>query len=292
MKKIFSMGIVLSAIAISISSCKKDKTETSDISLHDINLASNSTLGQYLTNKKGLTLYMSANDADGISSCTGACESLWQAFTADLTTAKLDEGLSATDFATITTASGKKQVTYKGWPLYTYSPPADNGYGNTINRAEDPGSTKGDGVGGLWFVAKPDYSIMLANKQLTGLDGNTYKSDYTIGAGNTVYFTDGNGRTLYNFSVDSFNINKFTKADFSNNAIWPIYEKEQVVAPSILNKALFGTITVAGRKQLTYRGWPLYNFGQDAERGSNKGVSVIAPGTWPVAVKDITEARR
>jgi len=133
---------------------------------------------------------------------------------------------------------------------------------------------------------------MLANKQLTGLDGNNYKNDYTVGAGKTVYFTNGAGRTIYTFAVDSFNINKFTKADFSNNATFPIYEQEQTVVPSVLDKTLFGTITVAGKKQMTYKGWPLYHFGQDAIRGSTKAVSVPVPGKWPVAVKNAIEPPR
>jgi predicted lipoprotein with Yx(FWY)xxD motif len=293
MKKKFSMGIVLSLLIFSLNSCKKNnQANMSGIAKNDINLATNATLGQYLTNKQGLTLYMFADDADSTSSCTGGCESIWPPFTADLSTAKLDAGLSVADFATITTASGIKQVTYKGWPLYTFSPSGTDNNGNTINKPEVVGSTKGDGVGGVWFIAKPDYTIMLANKQLTGLDGNNYKSDYSLGTGNTVYFTDGTGRTLYTFALDSFNINKFTKADFSNNAVFPIYEQNQIVVPSILDKTLFGSITVAGKTQMTYKGWPLYFFGQDTERGSNKGVSVPHPGIWPVAVKDIPEASR
>jgi predicted lipoprotein with Yx(FWY)xxD motif len=295
MKKLFSMGIVLSALVVSISSCKKNNTAAPpppEVLKNDINIASSATLGQYLANKQGLTLYMFANDADGVSSCTGGCEAIWPAFTADLTTAKLDAGLTASDFGTITTASGKKQVTYKGWPLHTYSPSGTDGYGGTTNIAEPAGSTKGDGAFGLWFIAKPDYTIMLANKQLKGLDGNNYKSDYTIGTGNTVYFTNGAGRTIYTFSVDSFNINKFTKADLSNNATFPIYEQEQIVVPSVLDKSLFGNITVAGKKQMTYKGWPLYHFGQDSVRGLTQAVSVPVAGKWPVAVKDMTEARR
>ncbi len=114
MKKLFSIGIVLSVFLLSFSSCKKDKTATPDLpaNTNDINLAVNATLGQYLTNKSGLTLYMFANDADSTSSCTGGCELTWPAFTADLTTAKLDAGLKAIDFATITNAGGKKQITY------------------------------------------------------------------------------------------------------------------------------------------------------------------------------------
>ena len=82
MKKLFSMGIVLSTLVLSMSSCKKDNTAaTPDILKNDINLGTNANLGQYLTTKQGLTLYMFANDADCVSSCTGGCESLWPAFT-------------------------------------------------------------------------------------------------------------------------------------------------------------------------------------------------------------------
>jgi predicted lipoprotein with Yx(FWY)xxD motif len=36
------------------------------------------------------------------------------------------------------------------------------------------------------------------------------------------------------------------------------------------------------KKQLTFKGHPLYNFGQDAKRCDTKRVSVPAPGVWPV----------
>lgn len=292
MKKLFSTGIVLSILVLPINSCKRDNTGSTEQPKNDINLATSASLGQYITNKEGQTLYMFANDADSTSSCTEGCESLWPLFSTDLTTAKLDAGLSVADFATITNAAGKKQITFRGWPLYTYSPPGSDGYGNTTNKPEAAGSTNGDAFGGVWFIAKPDYAIMLTNKQLTGLDGNNYKSDYTIGAGKTIYFTNGEGRTIYTFVNDSFNINKFTKPDLSNNAVFPIYEQDQVIVPSILNKDLFETITVAGKKQMTYKGWPLYYFGQDTLRGLNLAVSVPVAGKWPVSVKDIAEARK
>ncbi len=53
--------------------------------------------------------------------------------------------------------------------------------------------------------------------------------------------------------------------------------------PSILKASDFGTIDVHGKTQLTYKGWPLYYFGQDSQRGDNKGISVPAPGIWPIA---------
>ncbi len=292
MKKLFTTGIVLSGLILLISSCSKDKNANPGTSLNDINLAMDAAHGTYITNKQGLSLYMFANDADGASSCTGGCETTWPPFTTDLSTAKLGAGLTLTDFAMITTASGKKQVTYNGWPLYTYSPSGTDGYGNTTNIPEAAGSTRGDGVSGIWFIAKPDYTIMLADNQLKGLDGNDYKSDYSIGVGKTIYFTNGKGRTIYTFAVDSFNINKFTKPDLSNNNVFPLYEEEKIVVPSILDKTLFGNITVAGRKQMTYKGWPLYHFGQDTVRGLNLAVSFPVAGTWPVAVKNVQDAKK
>jgi len=129
---------------------------------------------------------------------------------------------------------------------------------------------------------------MLTKNQLTGLNGINYKGDYTPGDEEIQYFTDDKGLTLYTWKNDIFNANKFTKPDFSNNGVWPVYEETGIVVPSVLNKSDFGVINVHGKNQLTYKGWPLYYFGQDMMvRGNNKGVSVPVPGTWPVPVKDM-----
>ncbi|RUT67900.1 hypothetical protein D0817_23830 [Flavobacterium cupreum] len=260
----------------------------------EIALSTSATLGSYLSDKNGRSLYFFATDANGQASCTGGCEALWPAFTVDnLTADKLGTGLTLSDFATITTASGKKQITYKGWPLYYYAPVSQgDAYGNGgTNTPEAAGKTTGDGVGGVWFIAKPDYSVMLVKSQLLGHDGKNYKSDYTVGDGLTTYFTDAKGVTLYAFKNDNFKKNNFTKADFSNNAVWPIYETDKIVVPSILDKSKFSVITVFGKSQLVYNGWPLYYFGQDAGvRGANKGISFPSPGVWPVPVKDIAAA--
>ncbi|HET7001058.1 MAG TPA: hypothetical protein VFI33_07105, partial [Puia sp.] len=283
MKQMFFKGIVLSVLVLCLSNCKKDYSSngyggggggTLPPSGPDIDLRSSATLGQYLTNGQGQALYMFSDEVDGANACTGDCAAIWPEFTTDLTTAKLNAGLNLADFDSITTASGRKQITYKGWPLHTYSPPSSGGYGGSSNVPEGPGTTRGDGFAGVWFVAKPDYSIMLADKQLKGLDGNNYKSDFTIGTGKTIYFTNGVGRTIYTFILDSFNINKFTKPDLSNNKVFPIFEQTQVVVPSVLDKTLFGNIDFTGKQQLTYKGWPLHFFGQDSVRGLTLAVSV------------------
>jgi predicted lipoprotein with Yx(FWY)xxD motif len=270
---------------LSLTSCKKDSNNNMPQPVtKEIQLKSNATLGNILVDKAGRTLYFFSNDANGQNSCGGQCEAYWPYFNVDnLSADKLGDGLSLSDFSSITTANNKKQVTYKGWPLYYFAPDGVT--------QEAAGSTTGEGVNGVWFVAKPDYTIMIVNTQLVGHDGKNYKSDYTEGVGNTTYFTDGRGLTLYTFKLDSLNKNTFTKSDFSNNAVWPIYETNKIVVPSTLDKTKFGSITVFGKNQLTYKGWPLYYFGQDGNvRGSNKGISFPAPGFWPVPVINIGTA--
>ncbi|MEN2413320.1 COG4315 family predicted lipoprotein [Flavobacterium mesophilum] len=288
--------LAISAFFLSCSSDNGNDTTTptptpTPVTTTEINLSTSATLGSYLSDKSGRSLYFFATDANGQSSCTGGCEAFWPVFFVDnLTTEKLGAGLTLSDFATITTSSGKKQLTYKGWPLYYYAPmSAGDGYGGGgVNTIEAAGKTTGDGVDGTWFIAKPDYSIMIVRSQLVGHDGKNYKPDYTVGDGATTYFTDAKGLTLYTFKSDNFKKNNFTKADFSNNAVWPIYETDKIVVPSILDKSKFSSITVFGKVQLTYNGWPLYYFGQDAGvRGANKGISFPSPGIWPVPVKDI-----
>ena len=231
-------------------------------------LGTNATFGSTLTDATGKTLYFFSLDANGTSSCTGGCALAWPVYYAGNETAPA--GVTASDIATITRADGQKQTTYKGWPLYYYA-------GDTKTT-----DVNGDGSGGTWFIAKPDYSIMLANNQLTGLDGKTYLANSTVGTAVTQYLTDANGKTVYAYSPDTFNTNTFTKADLSNNAVWPIDESAPLNVPSVLKKEMFVQINAVGKKQLTYKGHPLYFFGSDAKRGDNKGVSVPTPGVWTI----------
>ncbi|MDQ3292081.1 MAG: hypothetical protein M3Q05_12415 [Bacteroidota bacterium] len=286
-----SLRFLLPALLLFAFSCDDDNEDNNVTpppgTTKQVKLQTSQTLGSYLVDKDGRTLYYFSNDANGQNNCPGGCEALWPYFNVEnLTADMIGEGLEMADFGTVTAANGKKQLTYKTWPLYYYAPAV-----NGTNTLEAPNQTTGEGVGGVWFVAKPDYTIMLVNAQLVGDDGKNYKSDYTEGEGKTIYFTDGKGITLYGFAPDKANKNTWTKPDFSNNAVWPIYETDKVVVPSTLDKTLFSTTDVFGKKQLTYKGWPLYYFGKDANvRGANKGVSVPRPGVWPVIQKDIAAA--
>lgn len=233
-----------------------------------LKVTTNTTFGNILTDGSGKALYFFAADVKGTSACTGGCEAIWPIFYAEDGT--IPSGIAATDLATITRADGKKQSTYKGWPLYYYAADAT---------AAD---LKGDGVGGNWFVAKPDYTIMLGETQLVGQDGKSYTADAKEGTGNTNFLTDASGRTLYAFAPDTYNKNTYTAPDLSNDAIWPIFGPAEIVVPSAINKDDLMKITAVGRTQFSYKGHPLYYFGPDTKRGETKGVSVPAAGVWPV----------
>lgn len=278
------------AISCGLIQCTNDHNVPVVSSSYSIKLANSATLGSYLTDKNGYALYFFSNDANGANNCTGGCISNWSVYFVDsLTQVKLGDGLLLTDFKTITSVNDK-QLTYKGWPLYRYAP---------AGVQEPVGMANGNGIGGVWHVAKPDYTIMLANYQLVGNDANDYVVSTmdvsSLGTGKTIYFTDNLGRTLYAFSKDSSMINKFTKADFSNNSVWPIYVTSKVVVPSTLDKTLFDSITVHNQKQLTYKGWPIYYFGSDVDlsgnfRGNTKGVSFPTPNVWKVFINNIPAA--
>ncbi|PUV21852.1 hypothetical protein DCO56_26020 [Sphingobacterium athyrii] len=252
------------------SACSKNDEGSPDPEIKNkgIQISSNTQFGNVLTDANGKTLYFFSNDTKGTSTCNGNCLATWPIYYSSETSTdvKIDKSL----LGEITREDGSKQSTYKGWPLYYYA-----GDGQS-------GQAKGDAVNKIWYVAKPDYLLMIANAQLVGHDGKNYLSDYSEGTGKTIYLTDDKGRTLYAFKPDKFNKNNYTEADFSNDAIWPIYQKETGSLPSLVRTADIAVITVFGKKQLTYKGWPLYYFGQDQQRGDNKGISFPRVGIWPI----------
>jgi predicted lipoprotein with Yx(FWY)xxD motif len=107
---------------------------------YTVDIAYNPSIGFYLTNATGFTLYVFTHDTpgNGTSTCTGACLQIWPAFYAS--TLKLPPGLDATSFTVINRPDGAKQLAYNGWPLYYYAPD------------KAPGDIKGQGVKGVWFA--------------------------------------------------------------------------------------------------------------------------------------------
>jgi predicted lipoprotein with Yx(FWY)xxD motif len=111
-------------------------------------------LGTVLVNGKGLTLYMFVPDRHARVTCSGRCAVAWPPdAVADGGTVVAGGRAKASLLGTVPDpdASGKRVVTYAGWPLYTFT--ADSGPG------QDNGQDL-DNNGGLWFVMRPSGQIV------------------------------------------------------------------------------------------------------------------------------------
>lgn len=91
----------------------------------------------YLADSNGMTLYYFTKDSNGASTCAGTCVDRWPVFYTD--SVMVPAGMDAKEFGDITRADGKKQSTFRGWPLYYW-------VGD-----KSPGQTAGQGFNGVWF---------------------------------------------------------------------------------------------------------------------------------------------
>ncbi len=224
------------------------QTSTTTPSEYTIKLAYDPKIGFYLVDSKGMTLYFFAKDYDGTSKCYGDCAKKWPPFYTEKII--VSPGLNPDDFSVITREDGSKQIAYKGWPLYYFF------------KDEKPGDIKGDGVKGVWFVAKPDYTVMIAVRDDLG-----------------AYLVDDKGMTLYVFKKDELGKSN-CYGDCAEK--WPIFSPNKLIIPSTLNITDFYFIKRDdGTVQLTYKGWPLYYFFMDTNRGDVKGQGV--KNVWYVA---------
>jgi predicted lipoprotein with Yx(FWY)xxD motif len=102
--------------------------------------------GVALSDASGKTLYRFEHDSAGTPTCTGGCASAWPAVPAGASPPAVPAGFSGT-FGEVTGGDGTQQLTYNGWPLYTYS--ADSGSGDAT----------GQGSGGVWFAVVPSTPV-------------------------------------------------------------------------------------------------------------------------------------
>jgi predicted lipoprotein with Yx(FWY)xxD motif len=101
--------------------------------------------GKVLSNSRGFSLYMFAKDKKGgKSTCYGQCAKVWPPL---LKRGRLGtirgSGVNSKLLGTTRRRDGKLEVTYNGWPLYTYAPDSR------------PGQDMGEGYdqfGAAWFL--------------------------------------------------------------------------------------------------------------------------------------------
>jgi predicted lipoprotein with Yx(FWY)xxD motif len=102
------------------------------------------SIGTFLVDSQGRTLYLFEKDKGPMSTCSGACARYWPP-TPTGGRPKAGSGVNAALLGT-TSSGAVTQVTYAGHPLYRYS-------GDTA-----PGDTNGQGLndfGGGWDVVAP-----------------------------------------------------------------------------------------------------------------------------------------
>jgi predicted lipoprotein with Yx(FWY)xxD motif len=107
-----------------------------------LTVSQNATQGSFLTDSKGMTLYLFTTDTISTSTCYGGCATIWPPL---LTSGDpiAGPGVDAAFLGTITRTDGTTQVAYNGWPLYYYQ------------KDHKAGDTTGEGVQGVWFMLTP-----------------------------------------------------------------------------------------------------------------------------------------
>ncbi len=113
-----------------------------------VSLGTNDTLGSFLVDNKGMSLYLFTKDTPNTSNCYDKCATAWPPL---LTTGDpvAGEGVDASLLGTTTRKDGTTQVTYNGWPLYYYE------------KDKASGDVTGQDVGGVWYV------VSAAGEQVT-----------------------------------------------------------------------------------------------------------------------------
>jgi predicted lipoprotein with Yx(FWY)xxD motif len=227
-----------------------------------ISLGTSDELGSYLVGPDGMTLYSFSRDPLNETVCYDRCAENWPPLlveSADEIT--VAEGIPGT-FSTVERTDGTLQVAYNGIPLYYWA------------RDEAVGDTTGHRVGRVWWVVPPATVYAQPIPEL----GSTL-----VGP---------NGMTLYMFTNDEPGVSNCYDQCAEN---WPpltVESADDVVAGVNLLGELGTTERTDGTLQVTYNGWPLYYWKDDAAIGDATGEGVgdvwytIAPEAFGVSSTD------
>lgn len=238
------LGLVLFVLS-PFSGCEEDDSvDGNEDAKPKLQIVNNNEFGKVLVNQENQSLYFFAGDVTGESNCNGGCADRWPALEGELYEFELGAGLEAGDFNTITRQDGKKQITFKGWPLYYFSPESDG-------VLEAKGATTGDGLGGVFHIAKPDYSVLVGRQVVTE------------GEDAIVYLVDDRGVSLYRTTGDGENESNCAGGCAG---VWPPFKASATwVIPSTLSQSDFASFSREDDlgPQLSYQGSPLYHFSND-----------------------------
>jgi predicted lipoprotein with Yx(FWY)xxD motif len=228
-----------------------------------VSVSQNDTLGSFLVDDKGMTLYLFTKDTPNTSNCYDKCATSWPPL---LTTGKPAAGkdVDASKLGTTTRKDGATQVTYNGWPLYYYQ------------KDKAPGDVLGQNVGDVWFVISPAGEQISSAAQATEAPASSAAgTTVMLGKNDTLgsFLVDDKGMTLYLFTKDTPNTSNCY--DKCATAWPPLLTTDNPVAGEGLDASLLGTTQRKdGTMQVTYNGWPLYYYQKDKAPGDVTGQDV------------------
>lgn len=190
-----------------------------------------------LVDAKGNTLYYYTPDTATTVACTGGCAKAWPPLVAASSTPTAASSLTGT-LSTISSANGS-QITYAGYPLYTFS-------GDTA-----AGQTTGQGHGSVWYVATPSMTSFVIRVTTATVAG---KSEDIL--------TDAKGNTLYYYTPDTATTVACTAACAT---AWPpaLFSGTGKPAADAPLTGTLSTVSSANGIQIEYNGHPLYAFSGD-----------------------------
>jgi predicted lipoprotein with Yx(FWY)xxD motif len=144
MKKqiIYSSLIMLAIVLSACASATPTPASGAPGGAATVDVSQNASLGSFLVDSKGMTLYLYTVDTPNTSNCYGPCAVAWPPL---LTSGApvAGTGVTASLLGTTTRTDGSTQVTYNGWPLYYFA------------TDKVPGDTTGENVQNVWFVITP-----------------------------------------------------------------------------------------------------------------------------------------
>jgi predicted lipoprotein with Yx(FWY)xxD motif len=109
-------------------------------------VARDPSLGPMLVDGKGMALYLYSRDEKGVSNCYDQCEVRWPILRPPASGAPTGSPDINGTLGVIDRRDGTKQVTYNDIPLYYWY------------EDEKAGDTKGQAVGGVWWILPPGIS--------------------------------------------------------------------------------------------------------------------------------------
>jgi len=253
-------SVVVAITSLVLAGCSSDDGDNSDGD-NSMPVVSNvpqdsvsTPIGRvWVAGDDNMTLYILPDDAPNTVTCTDGCADAWPPLTTDVTQSP------GGPFGLIERPEGTMQWTFKGYPLYYY------------REDQVSGDTNGEGLGGRWFVARPDPVT----------SANTVVGETLVGFGQSVSSSGQaaqrvpfDGHTLYFFDPDP--VGETICFDACELDWPPLYADTGAVA--------FGNLSLVNRpgqaKQWAYQGKPLYYYVNDSQPGDILG-DVITD--WTIA---------